>query len=167
MSIDLEAIKALCAAATEGPWRYVYSKEYREHNVIVRVDDYYEDKEDTAYLFSEGCPTGKADAEFISSAREDVPALVAEVERLTQHLGTCEDCHTTHECLVDSLRAQVTDLQMKIAAAKKDLTENRVCRACKNYLDWIECKTTLCGACTNRANYFEWRGPQEGEPENA
>ncbi len=80
MSIDLEAIKARCKAATKGPWKYTYSKEDNEHNVILHGDDY---NDDTVLLFYEGCQTGNADAEFIAHAREDVPALVAEVERLT------------------------------------------------------------------------------------
>ena len=75
-TIDLEAIKARAEAATPGPWWHEW----------VDGDDWW-----AVY----GQPTGDMvcpevctmwssdDAAYIATAREDVPALVAEIERLT------------------------------------------------------------------------------------
>jgi hypothetical protein len=72
--LDLEPIKKRLAVATEGPWRlsggYVWTLDAngRIHNTI--NSDGYE---------GEIHPN---DGEFIAHAREDVPTLIAEVERL-------------------------------------------------------------------------------------
>lgn len=78
MSIDLEAISARAEAATPGPWAYVdngfdgYIMSASEHLIVggepaegrIEPDD--------------------PNADFIAHAREDVPALLAEVKRLVQ-----------------------------------------------------------------------------------
>jgi hypothetical protein len=70
---ELGAIRKRAEAATAG--------------LIVNERDYYEHK--TARLVTNGHVyvakvfTGQADAEFIANARQDVPALLAEVERLS------------------------------------------------------------------------------------
>lgn len=77
--IDLEAIKARCEAATPGPWL--------ENVSIVHVDAPDETPSRDA-IVADTHWDGKAfervrgDAEFIAHARQDVPALVAEVERM-------------------------------------------------------------------------------------
>jgi len=43
----------------------------------------------------------------------------ARLRDLTTHLGACEDCHTAHECLVDSLRTQLAESQRRERAAEK------------------------------------------------
>lgn len=62
---QLNAIKERAAKATPGPWKY------NRHNEI---------------LTSNGARLAQTvtglDAEFITSCRQDIPALVAEVERL-------------------------------------------------------------------------------------
>lgn len=71
---DLEAIKARCEAATPGPWSL------RTRNAEPAIVS------DSTGLEVARQPRGNAplldDAAFISAARADVPALVAEVERL-------------------------------------------------------------------------------------
>lgn len=65
--LDLTAIKARAEAATEGPWHIIGGNEYVTGiGVGIGPDD----------------GVTQADAEFIANARTDVPALVAEVERL-------------------------------------------------------------------------------------
>jgi hypothetical protein len=68
--LNLDAIEARVNAATEGPWQIIGGGEY---------------------VTGAGVGIGTADggimardAEFIAHAREDVPALVAEVRRLRQ-----------------------------------------------------------------------------------
>lgn len=66
--LDTDAIRAREQAATEGPWatepRLSYTS-IRSSDDITRADAVRE-----------------ADAEFIAAARTDVPALLAEVDRL-------------------------------------------------------------------------------------
>ncbi|SCX52158.1 hypothetical protein [Lysinibacillus fusiformis] len=67
---QLNAIKERVAKATQGPW--LFSK---YGNVILNNN----------YEITEGF-ANKLDALFIANARKDVPALVAEVERLHKAL---------------------------------------------------------------------------------
>jgi hypothetical protein len=70
MSLDLEAIRRRCEAATPGPWSVEedWTAEVRSPSGLIAKVIY---------------PRHLLDAEFIAAAREDVPALLAEVERLT------------------------------------------------------------------------------------
>lgn len=72
MTVDLNAIKKRAEAATNGPWcaKYGYGE---EAEVTTGVS-----------FSSRGIATTSrtADATFIANARQDVPALIAEVERL-------------------------------------------------------------------------------------
>jgi hypothetical protein len=77
---EIEAIKRRCGAATPGPWKVEEQKERDPrtdtwHHLywIVRPHDSY-DPDITCER--------KQDADFFSHARTDVPALVAEVEKL-------------------------------------------------------------------------------------
>ncbi len=88
---DLEAIKARIEAATTGPWTHEIGEysgdnwligslylgtglDNNTHTVHVTTDHIH-----ASELWGEGAG---GDADFIAHAREDVPALVAEVERL-------------------------------------------------------------------------------------
>ena len=75
-TLDLEAIKARCEAATAGPWQayftthgdpYVAEEGRPKFGMVVSTspDDY-----------------GRANCQFIAHARTDIPALIAEIERL-------------------------------------------------------------------------------------
>jgi len=67
--IDLAAIKARCDRATDGPW-----------NVRELPLDYAEVSDRDSNTVADAWHIN--DAYFIANARTDVPALVAEVERL-------------------------------------------------------------------------------------
>jgi hypothetical protein len=70
--LDLEAIKARCEKATPGPWTTTrYPDEY--HKLVPGLRNIPEPG-----LFE----VDVKDAEFISHARTDLPACVAEIERL-------------------------------------------------------------------------------------
>ena len=75
MSIDLEAIKARAKAASEGPWVWeVHSTTDGDEWAVF----------DLADRVLASCSRGWGpDAKFIAAARSGVPALVAEIERLT------------------------------------------------------------------------------------
>ena len=77
--LDLEAIKKRVVAARPGPWEIVpdpmnaFLQEKGSPNTFARLNG-----------LSGGREQAAADAEFIAHAREDVPALLAELERLSE-----------------------------------------------------------------------------------
>jgi hypothetical protein len=71
---ELQAIEALAAAATPGPWRA--ETDYRDDTTVL----YTAVHEGEGWVVAEG--TLVHDAAFIAAARTAVPALVAEVRRL-------------------------------------------------------------------------------------
>jgi hypothetical protein len=115
--IDLSAIKARAAAATPGPWTVD-----REH---YEGDDYYpvgirsalDCKEPMLFYFDDwaDAATINADADFIAAAREDIPALVAEVERLWTESVLWEIANRQHEAREDDERKR---LRAELAAAR-------------------------------------------------
>lgn len=74
MTLDLDAITARAEAATEGPWSTSQS---------TRNSRLYGINEPLGYVTLHAETVTLNDAEFIAHARQDVPALVAEVHRLT------------------------------------------------------------------------------------
>lgn len=91
-ALDLDALRELCAAATEGPW--TWSGVYLEggpsgyRDVIspgdVKCGSYCQGGTSVVEIAS-------ADADFIAAARSAVPALIAEVERLTQQRDSARE----------------------------------------------------------------------------
>ena len=82
VALDLDAIEARVNAATPGPWWVEQVGDFGDKSAViecVRWRGYL----NTLHL-GEDTPT----AEFIAHAREDVPALVAEVRRLTVEAAT-------------------------------------------------------------------------------
>jgi hypothetical protein len=78
---DLNMIKERAKKATPGPW---YADDERwpgNENLQYWFDTHYD---------GVGAAATKADAEFIAHAREDIPRLVAEVERLREAIKTAE-----------------------------------------------------------------------------
>lgn len=73
---QLNAIKERVAKATPGPW-IIEESRFGSFNAA-SVDENYD---------LPACLMKKNDADFVTNAREDVPALVAEVERLRETLA--------------------------------------------------------------------------------
>lgn len=69
--LDLKPIKAREAAATKGPWDDTDPRCIRHAEPNIYVGD-----EEIADVY------GHNDSQFIAHARQDIPALIAEVERL-------------------------------------------------------------------------------------
>lgn len=87
--LDLEAIRQRVEAATDptGSTRWHVESESYSHHVFSGRDENHRDSVDIAtYMHS------KEDAVFIAHARADVPALLAEVERL--HAGITDAAET-------------------------------------------------------------------------
>ncbi len=75
---DIEAIRARCAAATSGPWRsYVEGRDHTSGDSFIMTGEGEARGEDIE--LSGATP---ADQDFIVHARQDIPRLLAEVQRL-------------------------------------------------------------------------------------
>ena len=93
MNIDLNAIEARAKAATRGPW-------YEE--------GWFTENEDGDYVEIE-----PADAAFSAHAREDIPALLAEVKRQAAELAAVtaerDDAVRHMKIIADTYRENVGD----------------------------------------------------------
>lgn len=109
MTLNLDAIKARAEAATKGPWA-----SGRDWGTITSGPDsvahgWHETTcpECDGTVYTQGhVSISVEDLEFITASRTDVPALVAEVERLRAIVdsGRCADCegHGEHSNGIDS-----------------------------------------------------------------
>jgi hypothetical protein len=102
--LDLTAIKKRSEAATRGPWSVGVGWEDAREALLYWLpvnspgtngeDPHQPDRVTLIRYFTNGFQfphaDARADAEFIAASRTDVPALVAEVERLTRLLGPAE-----------------------------------------------------------------------------
>jgi hypothetical protein len=84
--LDLDAIEARAAAATPAPWSRGGNADpgeviYGEGGTLISV----------GWEGDGGVIRPETDGEFIAHARQDVPALVAEVRRLREALGRVEE----------------------------------------------------------------------------
>lgn len=93
-ALDLNAIKARLVALAPAPWTAYDQNEGSSHAPLWAVanDAYFNPHEDTegdafGVTLESG---GLEDAQFIASAREGVPALIAEVERLRARVAELE-----------------------------------------------------------------------------
>ena len=82
--LDLEAIKARCEAATPGPWHQLFNTTDGPGVGIYKNLD----QRQQSML---ACRMSDGDQIFVAHARADVPALVAEVERLREALMRAHD----------------------------------------------------------------------------
>jgi hypothetical protein len=80
---DLAEISRRCEAATPGPWRsMVEGRDHQSGDSFIMIGVGPERREDLYLSVGDGRPASSADHDFIAAAREDVPRLLAEVDRL-------------------------------------------------------------------------------------
>lgn len=99
---ELKAIEERCAKASRGPWEVddVYGKAAAPGaGNVVSISDV--DGQNVAAV--EGTSAPNDNASFITHARADVPALIAEVRMLGRALtliqwGSCDGCGANHYC---------------------------------------------------------------------
>lgn len=141
-AIDLDAIRARCDKATAGPW-------WASDPLSVEADSAYAVCRDTGEARAEivvitlgDCDQGldisrtdrEADSEFIAAARQDVPALLAEVARLHADLAearatcTCGTSYETYEgpepdCPVHGAIRALDEATAEISRLRADLAE--------------------------------------------
>ncbi|HTA90064.1 MAG TPA: hypothetical protein VK745_10825 [Polyangiaceae bacterium] len=81
--IELEEIRTRCEAATSGPWRsYVEGRDHTSGSSFIMTGAGVTRGEDI-----ELSGATRPDQDFIAHARQDVPRLLEEVERLRRLLG--------------------------------------------------------------------------------
>lgn len=114
--IETTAIRARAAAATPGPWYLRLTDEtYRDrpahYYIASEVRGIVDVRPDDAYYVAttqRGNVQARADAEFIAHARQDVAALLAEVERLRDALVQESDEARISAAVIDERDALVT-----------------------------------------------------------
>ncbi|HKD42764.1 MAG TPA: hypothetical protein VKB87_20920, partial [Myxococcaceae bacterium] len=75
---ELKAIKARCEAASPGPWKsYIEGRDHTSGSDFIMTGEGARRGNDI-----ELTGATKADQDFIAHARQDVPKLLAEIERL-------------------------------------------------------------------------------------
>lgn len=99
---DLAEIKARCEAATPGPWDY--DEMHQEITTPYSSDQYWlivseaRQTPDQDYPVDQFGHTYDANFAFIAHAREDIPALLAEVERLMEDVDALHrECARLYE----------------------------------------------------------------------
>lgn len=105
---ELQAIKDRCEKATQGATPEWY------------VDDEYSDTIRCSWsgdLIAQCIPT-KGDAEFIANARQDIPMLLAEIERLRSEL------HRISRCTMSMGYLTVSDFARDLKRIAREAIEN-------------------------------------------
>jgi hypothetical protein len=118
---ELEAIRKRAEAATEGPWgwaKFALDDDDWDTempwlgNATEAVMDFGDCEQ---YYPTQGTPPNSADAEFIAHAREDVPKLLAEIERLKEIANIlCVELHRAGETIIYEFYGRI----------EKDLAKN-------------------------------------------
>jgi hypothetical protein len=128
--LDLEPIKARCAAATPGGWRAT-----RDALLMASGDG--------PLVPMDGWP--RADREFVAHARDDVPALLAEVEQLRAQLDRLrtdlDDIWQAHAAAC----AHLDEVQQATATLRAEKAQLRV--ALEVIRDYIEMSWTTFDEC--------------------
>jgi hypothetical protein len=126
--LDLEAIKARAEAATEGPWDWGPLDMTKSGKFALRAPG----MRPIVKAASADVWPSAADADFIAAARSDIPALVAEVERLWADLAECQQ-HNDRTCIANQAAEQWAEQLTEATAEVERLTqENARLRAEKN-----------------------------------
>ena len=149
----LEEIRQRAEAATPGPWKTVTHEEYS----TVDVDE--QGGENIAMVGS-----AIADADFIANAREDIPHLLSEVDRLNA-------LHKREIIITGEYAQRVIDLTARAEAAEAE--RDAAVEDLKRFSACCQCNANIDGSCcdmfdgTAENKYFcsnwQWRGSQAGK----
>jgi chromosome segregation ATPase len=139
---ELAAIKARLAGASKAPWRYnavVGRFENGDQHSILRI-----------YRTGKGrvLEANRPDQAFITSARQDVPRLVDEVERLNANIGELKQIIAREEqgAALLALQDEIAQVDERINAlqnsiGKLEQENSRLARKEKRYPKRIDQKT--------------------------
>ncbi|KYG89020.1 hypothetical protein A0U40_13415 [[Bacillus] sp. KCTC 13219] len=136
--MNIEAIKERVAKATPGPWIIEPEKCGPEGQGVFETDSFGCICE-VGDPYPRGNNRPQENMEFIAHAREDVPALIAEVERLKTELAKSEKCFEIMEKVSFKLQAKNKELQNRLdvtelAEAKGRMAVERL----KESVDWYD-----------------------------
>lgn len=128
--MDLQEIKEREAKATKGPWVHLENTPFwgeirtanEEAFTQIAVMPHLDDRTD--------------DFNFIAYAREDIPALVAEVERLRKGVTQVENKNLDLYVECEELQEEIERLQAENKQLKNEL--ERAKEACNFLCDWEE-----------------------------
>lgn len=88
---DLEVIRQRSEKATRGPWRsMIEGRDHTSGDSFIMVGE-GPDRSDDIYVSFEGRAAPELDQDFIAAARQDIPILLAEIDRLRGLLSLTED----------------------------------------------------------------------------
>lgn len=79
---ELLALRELVAGASEGPWRaMIEGRDHESGDSFIMIGS-GDDRREDMYVFRDSTPAAAADLDFIATARNVVPKLLDEIERL-------------------------------------------------------------------------------------
>ena len=82
----LNEIKARCNEARGGPWTsFIEGRDFTGGSSVIRIGT-ADSVEEDLYLVGDEAKVPSADFDFIAHARQDIPFLLDEIERLNQQL---------------------------------------------------------------------------------
>ena len=147
--MNLEEIRARAEAATPGPWTH------EEYGFGITA------KERKLY-FTYGCDSQTfTDMDFVCHAREDIPALLAEVERLEQDLLELNEANTVLHGAWESQYAELAATQKQLEAAVEDMTHTAHNCVSKDECGVVKLDHSYCFKCVA----WKWRGAREAQHE--
>lgn len=96
---ELKEIRERCNKATPGPWKWEETEDQKSGREWGDLGEILVTQSGDEVLSANGydytsVEVSKNDAAFIAHAREDIPALLAEIERLTTKVSILEDIKT-------------------------------------------------------------------------
>lgn len=122
---QLEELKKLERECTTGPWSFVEDAPYSDGEGV-----YGADNEQITAMTCEGCGGFRhQDHKFIAAARNALPELIAEVERLQKFVNALSDEH--YEAQVKENQRLREALELIAAQKRPDGTYNRCREACE------------------------------------
>jgi hypothetical protein len=84
---EIEKIRARCNAARSGPWvSIIEGRDQTSGSSFIMIGE-GENRDEDLYLVGDEKPIPSADYDFIAHARQDIPFLLEEIDRLKRHLG--------------------------------------------------------------------------------
>jgi hypothetical protein len=179
MDKQLEEIRKRCDAATQGPWK---TDRPICHHGIIAVQTQRNLIDWICHMQVSNQPNYTNDAAFIAHAREDIPVLLDMIESLQAKQNDWErDLDALHNdamMRIGKLLKQLDESSARERAAVADM--NHIVDAIENCDEFLSNGTEKvnslqlgrCDVCKGicREGYpckFEYRGPGEGETDNA
>lgn len=116
---ELESIRKRAEAATPGPWFWLDDGRLYSDGADKVIGEVIEGKDETWFdLFD-------ANAEFIAHAREDIPKLLAEIERLQQEKDEWYEKYMRLDATVSTQNKQLekanAEIKRMLAEASSDM----------------------------------------------